>query len=366
CGRRRPGPHPADLAYVVHTSGSTGRPKGVQIEHRSLLGFVRWTTGLCGVTEGTRFGFASSYAFDISCFPLFLTLPAGGTVVLAPGAPSRAGLRRLLTEHRADTLALTPSHLALLGEDTGGAAVRTLLLGGEPLTPAAVRTVRAGFGPDCRIVNGYGPTEATVACLAHVVRPEDVPPDGSGAPATIPLGTPGPFADVDLVAEDGTTIGTGPEDLGRTGEIVVSGTQVARGYLGAPGGAGPSPFLVRPDGTRAYRTGDLGRRLPGGAVEFAGRIDGQVKIAGHRVEPAEVVAALEAHPAVARAVVAVRRRPGAAAAGHRGPGPRRAGPPPRHPLRRLHPHRRAPHLAAGPPGGPAGRARRAQAPVRRA
>ncbi|MCB5183401.1 non-ribosomal peptide synthetase, partial [Streptomyces antimicrobicus] len=305
-----PAPAPGDLAYVVHTSGSTGRPKGVQIEHGSLLAFVRWATGLCRVTPGTRFGFASSYAFDISCFPLFLPLLAGGTTVLAPGAPSRATLRRLLIEHRADTLALTPSHLALLGEP-GDATVRTLLLGGEPLTPAAVRTVRAGFGPDCRIVNAYGPTEATVACLAHVVGPEDVPPDGSGAPATIPIGTPGPGARVELLAGDGTPIGTGPGDAGRTGEIVVSGPQVARGYTG-PAGDRPSPFVTRPDGSRAYRTGDLGRRLPGGAVEFAGRIDGQVKIAGHRVEPAEVVAALEAHPAVARAVVAVRHRPAAA------------------------------------------------------
>lgn len=292
-----PAPGPQDLAYVIHTSGSTGRPKGVQIEHGSLMGFVRWMTEICQITDATRFGFASSYAFDISCFPLFLPLLAGGTTVLAPDAPSRATVRHLVTEHRADTLALTPSHLALLA---GGGPVRTLLLGGEPLTPAAVRTARAVFGPDCRIINGYGPTEATVACLAHVV-------DGSETTTSIPLGTPGPGARVDLVAEDGTALGAGEDDIGRTGEIVVSGLQVARGYLGPPDGR-PSPFTTHPDGTRGYRTGDLGRRLPGGAVEFAGRIDGQLKIAGHRVEPAEIVAALEAHPAVSRAVVAARSR----------------------------------------------------------
>ncbi len=108
------GPAPDDLAYVMHTSGSTGRPKGVLVEHRGLAAFVRWMTGLCRVGEGTRFGFAASYAFDISCFPLFLPLLAGGTVVLAPGAPSPAVLRALVGEHRADTLALTPSHLCLL------------------------------------------------------------------------------------------------------------------------------------------------------------------------------------------------------------------------------------------------------------
>ncbi|MEU2448610.1 amino acid adenylation domain-containing protein [Streptomyces sp. NPDC012765] len=294
---------PADLAYVIHTSGSTGRPKGVQIEHGSLMGFVRWMSGVCRITGRTRFGFASSYAFDISCFPLFLPLLAGGTVVLAPGAPSPAALRALVAEHRADTLALTPSHLALLRAASGGPThlLRTLLLGGEPLTPTAVRSAQAAFGADCRVINAYGPTEATVAVLAHPVAGDE---DG----ATVPIGLPGPYAEVDLVTGDGDVIGSGPADTGRTGEIVVRGTQVARGYLGPPDGR-PSPFTTGPDGVRAYRTGDLGRRLADGGVEFAGRIDEQVKIAGHRVDPAEVVAALEAHPAVHRAVVAPRRRP---------------------------------------------------------
>ncbi|WP_079403593.1 amino acid adenylation domain-containing protein [Streptomyces sp. 3211] len=299
---------PADLAYVIHTSGSTGRPKGVQIEHGSLMGFVRWMTGVCRITGRTRFGFASSYAFDISCFPLFLPLLAGGTVVLAPGAPSPAALRALVAEHRADTLALTPSHLALLGAASGGPThrLRTLLLGGEPLTPTAVRSAHAAFGADCRVINAYGPTEATVAVLAHLVAGDE---DG----ATVPIGLPGPYAEVDLVTEDGDAIGSGTADTGRTGEIVVRGTQVARGYLGPPDGR-PSPFTTGPDGVRAYRTGDLGRRLADGGIEFAGRIDEQVKIAGHRIDPAEVVAALEAHPAVHRAVVAPRRRPHSTAA----------------------------------------------------
>ncbi|MFD4913485.1 amino acid adenylation domain-containing protein [Streptomyces virginiae] len=294
---------PGDLAYVIHTSGSTGRPKGVQIEHGSLMGFVRWMTEVCHVTDRTRFGFVSSYAFDISCFPLFLPLTAGGTVVLAPGPPSPATLRDLVAGQRADTLALTPSHLALLGAAGGGPTprLRTLLLGGEALTPTAVRSAHAAFGADCRVINAYGPTEATVAVLAHTV-------DGAESGATVPIGRPGPYARVDLVTEDGETIGNGPGDTGRTGEIVVRGTQVARGYLGPPDGR-PSPFTSGADGLRAYRTGDLGRRLADGSVEFAGRIDEQVKIAGHRVDPAEVVAALEAHPTVHRAVVVPRRRP---------------------------------------------------------
>ncbi|NXY97944.1 non-ribosomal peptide synthetase, partial [Streptomyces sp. BR123] len=338
------GPAPGELAYVMHTSGSTGRPKGVLIEHRGLLAFVHWMTAMCRVDAGTRFGFAASYAFDISCFPLFLPLLAGGTAVLAPGAPSPAVLRALVGEHRADTLALTPSHLALLDGD-GGGRLRTLLLGGEELTPAAVRSAYAAFGSDCRVINGYGPTEATVACLAHLV-------DGTETGPSLPLGTAGPGARVDLLDPAGEVIGTGPADTGRVGEIVVRGPQVARGYL-EPGtgtgdvgtaadgttvdgttvdgttadgttadgtartagpGAVPSPFSTGPDGMRSYRTGDLGRRLPGGAIAFAGRADGQLKISGYRIEPAEVTAALEAHPSVARAAVTARRRPGARSA----------------------------------------------------
>nr|AIT38302.1 LstE [Streptomyces toxytricini] len=299
------GPAPGDLAYVMHTSGSTGHPKGVLIEHRGLVAFARWMTDLCRVGEGTRFGFASSYAFDISCFPLFLPLLAGGTAVLAPGAPSPATLRALVGEHRADTLALTPSHLALLDGD-GGGPLSTLLLGGEELTPAAVRSAYAAFGTGCRLINGYGPTEATVACLAHVVDDTETGP-------SLPLGTPGPDLRVDLVAEDGASVGTGPDDVGRVGEIVVHGIQVARGYHGSvsaePDGT-VGPFSTGPDGLRSYRTGDLGRRLPGGGIAFAGRADGQVKVAGHRIEPAEITAALEAHPGVARAAVTTRRRPG--------------------------------------------------------
>ncbi|MFE9258336.1 non-ribosomal peptide synthetase [Streptomyces sp. NPDC006879] len=293
-----PAPSPADLAYVIHTSGSTGRPKGVQIEHRSLMGFVQWMTGVCEVGDTTRFGFVSSYTFDISCFPLFLTLLAGGTAVLAPDAPSRASLRRLVVDHRADTLALTPSHLALLPEHP----LRTLLLGGEPLTWSAVRAARSAFGPHCRIVNGYGPTEATVACLAQVV-------DGGTieTTATVPVGTPGPHAHVELVAEDGSLLGSAGRDAGRTGEIQVRGLQVARGYLNVDTEGG-RPFATGADGVRSYRTGDLGRRLPDGAIEFLGRVDGQLKISGHRIEPAEVTAALEAHPQVRRAVVCARRR----------------------------------------------------------
>ncbi|MFI9270846.1 amino acid adenylation domain-containing protein [Kitasatospora sp. NPDC052896] len=294
-GLALPDPAPEQLAYVIHTSGSTGRPKGVQIEHRSLLAFVRWAAGLCQVNDRTRFAFLSSYAFDISCFPLFLPLLAGGTTVLVPGEPNRPALHALLARHRADTLAVTPAHLDLVEHfDLDLSGLRTLLVGGERFTLAAAERARARLAPDCRIVNAYGPTEASVACLAHVL-------DGTERGPSVPIGHPGPAARVELDESADPVPGIG--------EILVSGVQLARGYLGRPE-LDAERFQVGADGVRRYRTGDLGRRLPCGAIEFVGRTDEQLKIAGHRIEPAEVRTALEAQPEVLRAAVTVRARPG--------------------------------------------------------
>ncbi|MDH6125841.1 non-ribosomal peptide synthetase [Kitasatospora sp. GP82] len=304
---RLPDPDPEQLAYVIFTSGSTGRPKGVQIEHRSLLAFARWAARLCQVDERTRFAFLSSFSFDISCFPLFLPLLHGGTTVLVPGEPTRPVLRDLLDRHRADTLAVTPTHLDLIehyGLDLSG--LRTLLVGGEQFTRSAAERARLRLGPDGRIVNAYGPTEATVGCLAHVL-------DGTEAGPVVPIGHPAPSVRVELVGGGGGGEPIGPEQTGAVGEILLSGLQLARGYLDRPDLDADS-FPVGADGVRRYRTGDLGRRLPGGAMEFVGRNDDQLKIAGHRIEPAEVRTALEGHPAVRTAVVAVRTRPGGGAA----------------------------------------------------
>ncbi|MFD0278043.1 amino acid adenylation domain-containing protein [Kitasatospora sp. NPDC127111] len=300
-----PDPAPDQLAYVIHTSGSTGRPKGVQIEHRGLFAFARWAAGLCAVDEHTRFGFLASLGFDISCFPLFVPALYGGAAVLLPGEPTAPALRDLLTLHRTDALAVTPTHLDLMehyGLDLSG--LRSLLVGGEQFTRAAAERARRRVGPGTRIINGYGPTEATVGCLAHVL-------DGDESGPVIPIGRPAPGARIDLLGADGEFLA--PERTGAVGEILVSGVHLSRGYLGRPD-LDAAAFPVGADGVRRYRTGDLARRLPDGALEFVGRADDQVKIAGHRIEPAEVRTALEGHPAVLRAAVTVRTRPGGTAA----------------------------------------------------
>jgi amino acid adenylation domain-containing protein len=278
---------PGDVAYVIYTSGSTGRPKGVQVEHRSLVNYVRWAQRAYDVDARTRFALFTSLAFDLSVTAYLVPLLAGGSVALVPEEVDPAVLRDVLERSGADALKLTPGLLEVicrLGARPAG--FRTLVVGGEALRRDTVARAREVFGPACRVVNEYGPTEATVGCVFHVC-------DDDGDGATAPIGLPIDNTRIELVGE----------------EVWIAGACLARGYLGRPD-LDAERFGRLPDGERAYRTGDLARRRADGALEYLGRADEQLKIRGHRVEPGEVEAAIEAHPGVARAVVRGRARPG--------------------------------------------------------
>lgn len=289
-------PGPDDLAYVIYTSGSTGRPKGVQIEHRSLTNVVGWIAPFMRCDEETRAAYSFSPGFDLSIMQIFPPLVHGGAVVPVPGELDHVKLREMFSGRLANTLGLTPTHLALarrLGIRATG--IRALQSGGENLTTAGSSRARASFGPDCLLVNVYGPTEATVACTVAVVD------DATGRPSA-PIGVPVHRTSVAVLDERGSEV---PD--GEPGELHVTGVQLARGYLGRPD-LTADRFVHLPDGRRAYRTGDLVLRLPDGQLEYVGRIDSQVKIRGHRVEPGEVEAALTALPGIAQAAVVARRR----------------------------------------------------------
>ncbi|WP_328666070.1 non-ribosomal peptide synthetase [Streptomyces sp. NBC_00322] len=289
-------PGPDDLAYVIYTSGSTGKPKGVQIEHRSLVNVAGWIAPFLRCDEQTRAAYSFSPGFDLSMMQIFPPLLHGGAVVPVPGELDHVKLREMFSGRHANTLALTPTHLDLAGRlGLRPAGIRALHLGGENLTTATSLWARASFGPDCLIVNIYGPTEATVACTVAVVGDD-------ASRASTPIGVPVHRTSVAVLDEQRQEVGDG-----ELGELYVTGVQLARGYLGRPD-LTADRFLYLPDGRRAYRTGDLVQRLPDGQLEYAGRIDAQVKIRGHRVEPAEVEAALTALPDIAQAAVVARRR----------------------------------------------------------
>jgi len=289
-----------DLAYVIYTSGSTGRPKGVEVTHRSVVNYVRWAVRIYGTDATTRIPLFASVAFDWTYNSVFPPLLSGGTVLLVPEEPNHLVLRELLEESGANTLSLTPTHLDLIGRlGLSPKGFRVVAAAGEPLTGLLAERTQRIFGPDCRIVNAYGPTEATIACTAGVFDSER----HSGSP-TVPIGLPADRSAVHLISADRQFT-----EPGEIGEICVSGAALARGYRRRPD-LTRDRFVRLGDGTRVYRTGDLGRLLPDGSLECLGRIDHQVKVNGVRVEPAEIARCLEEHPAVERAVVTAQVRPG--------------------------------------------------------
>ncbi|MFJ2590238.1 amino acid adenylation domain-containing protein [Streptomyces sp. NPDC087538] len=291
---------PGDLAYIIYTSGSTGRPKGVEIEHAQLTVFADWAIRTYGVNDTTCYPLFTSLAFDLSNTALFLPLLVGGSITLVPDDLDHVVLREMLTSSGANALKLTPTHLDLISRlglrPTG---FRTVVAGGELLRGSVAARAQEIFGPQCRIFNEYGPTETTIGCMSR-----EFDPARDAELASVPIGLPTPGTHIHLLDARGCFV-----EPGEVGEMFLAGDQLARGYRGRPD-LNAERFLRLADGTRVYRSGDLARLLPSGELESAGRTDEQVKVHGHRVEPAEIAHTLEEHPAVASAFVAGLPRPG--------------------------------------------------------
>ncbi|MGY2062570.1 AMP-binding protein, partial [Nocardia gipuzkoensis] len=197
-------------------------------------------------------------------------------------------------ENGANTTLLTPSLAeVVLRQDIRPVNMRTVVLGGEQLSPDLARRAREFFGPAVRLVNSYGPTEVSLVCVSHILT-------AAATTDSVPIGLPAPGTTAHLLDPAGE-----PVPDGAVGELYLGGPQVAAGYLNRPELTAQRFVTVR--GERAYRTGDLVRRRPDGTLEFVGRVDHQVKIRGNRVEPDEVAHALRAHPDIAAAVVIGRR-----------------------------------------------------------
>lgn len=281
---------PESLAYVFHTSGSTGRPKAVGVPHRAVAGMLARSTALVGLAAGDVVAAMTSPAFDISVWELVAPLTVGARV--APIPPETVGdgpaLARRLRAEAVTVVQVTPSVWAVLAA-AGGVpeCVRVRVSIGEVLTPEL-----AGSLGGAALWNAYGPTETTIWSTAERVH-------GGGR---FGIGDP-----LDGVAVHLLNAGLRPVDDDVVGEVYLGGFPLARGYLGAPGRSATrfvaDPFSPVP-GARMYATGDLARRRPDGLVEFVGRVDAQLKVRGHRVEPAEVEAALRTDPEVADARVA--------------------------------------------------------------
>jgi amino acid adenylation domain-containing protein len=283
-----------DPAHVMYTSGSTGRPKGAVLPHQAIVRTVRNTDYLRFAADETFFAFVP-LTFDVAILELWGPLLNGGRLVLCPpGLPSLDVLAQTIETQGVTTLWLTTALFEQIVDEELAhlRGLRQLIVGGDVMSPAHARRLMHAF-PALRLLNVYGPTEATVLITAHHLT---APPY-----APIPLGKPIPNATVYVLDSR-----LRPVPVGVPGEIFTGGAGLALGYLNAPERTAerfiPDPFSSRA-GATMYRSGDLARWRPDGTIDFLGRVDTQVKIRGVRIELGAIESALTDHAQVQEAVV---------------------------------------------------------------
>ncbi|WP_327745262.1 non-ribosomal peptide synthase/polyketide synthase [Streptomyces europaeiscabiei] len=282
---------PAHPAYVIYTSGSTGRPKGVVVTHQGVPNLSADHIARLDIRPDSRLLQFASPSFDAAVADIWPAWLAGAAVILAPAERLTPGapLAQFVRDHAITHATLPPATLAFL-EDDGLPPELTLLVAGEACTAETA----AHWSRGRRMLNVYGPTEATVASTASApLSGDDVPPIGR------------PLWNTQAHVLDA---GLRPVPDGEVGELYLAGAQLARGYLNRPA-LTAERFVAHPFGTpgeRMYRTGDLVRRAADGNITYVGRADAQVKIRGFRIELGEIEAVLSEHPTVGQAVVVAR------------------------------------------------------------
>lgn len=279
---RRAPLRPQHAAYLIYTSGSTGTPKAVIVTHAGITNMVCQQIDRFVVRPESRVLQFASIGSDAAFSEIAMALCSGACLVLAPSSALAPGseLASLVAEHAITHLTITPTALAVM-EPADLLSVSTLIVAGEACPPRLVSRWANGR----RLINAYGPTETTVCATMSG------PLAGGLAPIGGPLGGTSAYVLDHLLR---------PLPKGTVGELCVGGLGVARGYLGRPG-LTAEKFIADPwgvPGSRMYRTGDLVRANGDGALEFIGRVDGQVKIRGHRVDTGEVEVVLSDHPGV--------------------------------------------------------------------
>jgi amino acid adenylation domain-containing protein len=298
-----------DPAYVIYTSGSTGRPKGVVVTHSNVVTMLRAAETLFDFRADDRWTLFHSHSFDFSVWELWMPFAVGAGVVTVPATVAAASdeFLRLLGDQKITILNQVPSVFRFLADaaadtDRVDLALRYVIFGGEAIDPEGIQrfqeampTVAPGW------INMYGITETTVHATFKQLGPADL--QASGA---TPIGQPLPHLSIHLLDERGNEVA-----VGETGEIWVSGSGLAKGYLNRPELTAERFVDLGVSGrrVRSYRTGDLARRRDDGELEYLGRSDDQVKLRGFRIELGEIDYALSRSVGVREAATVVINGP---------------------------------------------------------
>ncbi|WP_165423128.1 non-ribosomal peptide synthetase [Ktedonosporobacter rubrisoli] len=301
-----------DLAYIIYTSGSTGRPKGVAITQRNIAEYFDAALDHYAPQPDDRVIQNHRLSFDFSIWEIFGPLLRGASLYLVPRQVSRdiGALTQLISEQQITILNMTPSQFTtlleyvLLLQPTALQSLRLIVMGGETFPLALARKALNILPENCKLYNDYGPTEATIGCTAFHVTQANL--EKYSNLASVPIGKP--MNNMQLYVLDNAM---NPVPVNVAGELYIGGVCIGSGYLNRPE-LTAACFVVDPygqeAGTRLYKTGDLARYLPDGAIELLGRIDDQIKFRGFRIELGEIEAVLREHPQVQEAVVILHKR----------------------------------------------------------
>jgi amino acid adenylation domain-containing protein/non-ribosomal peptide synthase protein (TIGR01720 family) len=276
----------ARSAYAIYTSGSTGKPKGVLVGHRSLTNYATWASEFyLNENEIGNSGLFTSLSFDLTLTSIFVPLISGKTIFIPNEAISVVDkLTQLITQTDIHLIKLTPSHINLIAPlKLETECEKIFVCGGEALSLEHVQTL-FDLGPNVKVFNEYGPTEATVGCIVKEITRTD---------ENVLIGKPIANTKIIIQGSNDQTL------IGSPGEILIGGEALSLGYLNNLNATNEAFIqLDENDETIYYKTGDLGRVLPNGDLEYLGRIDNQVKIRGYRVELGEIAFHIKNHKLV--------------------------------------------------------------------
>jgi amino acid adenylation domain-containing protein/non-ribosomal peptide synthase protein (TIGR01720 family) len=288
---------PENLAYVMYTSGSTGVPKGVCIPHRGVVRLVK-DCNYVNLSADESILQAAPIAFDASTFEIWGALLNGSRlVILSSQQPTLAEIGQAITQHQITTLWLTAGLFHLMVDEhlESLKPVKQLIAGGDVLSVVHINKFLQTY-PECRVINGYGPTENTTFTCCHIIT--DIC-EGN----TVPIGRPINNTQVYILDKH-----LKPLPVGVPGELYIAGDGLARGYLNQPTLTAERFINQQSTVSTLYKTGDRARYRLDGTIEYLGRLDNQVKIRGFRIELGEIEAVLNQHPAVKECVVIAREK----------------------------------------------------------